>query len=132
MLEQEFYHYEKWEDYRNGMFSFNCTSQEELVENGIKMLSNPILFYDTCIEILKNWPIATAVNLTNLHCNRRAWLGAAACSYKFRVPEIQTRIAWNHLTERQQGMANRIADMIIKHYESTYKTNKDAQIVLEF
>jgi hypothetical protein len=34
---------------------------------------------------------AVEVNLSNTNCNRRAWLGQAACCYRFSVPGFCSR-----------------------------------------
>ena len=95
------------------------------------MLRNNKLFYDTCVELLKNWRIASDVNMTNCDINRRAWLGAAACCYKFKVPEIATRIAWNNLTDQEQEAANKIAQNIINDYELKVNNNAETQLKIE-
>jgi len=84
------------------------------------------LFYHTCKELLKKWNIATKVNMTNLQQNRKSWLGAAACCFKFGVPEFLTRIAWNLLNKEDQDKANMIAEKIINEYEQT-KNNINEQ-----
>lgn len=116
---QFFDHYEKWEDYQNGMFETSVLfGKQDMVISAITLLRNPDNFYDVLKKVVVNWPIATKVNLTNLQQNRRAWLGAAACSYDAKVPEILTRIAWNCLDKNIQDEANAIAEKIINEFES--------------
>ena len=85
------------------------------------------LFLNTCIEVIENWTISTKVNLTNKQCNRKAWLGQASCNYKYKVPEILTRIAWSKLDIIQQYEANEIAQKVINSYELNYE-KKDTKL----
>lgn len=121
-MKQYFEQYTFWEDYLNGMYEIPLKSDGDgLVILSIKMLTDKELFLSTCKDILINWPISTMVNLTNKQCNRRAWLGQAACNYRFKVPEICTRIAWSKLTPIQQFEANLIAEKIIINFEMNYE-----------
>ena len=116
----QFYdHYEKWEDFKNGMFETITTSgKQDMVISAISLLRNTENFYLVLKNVVKDWPIATQVNLTNLQQNRRAWLGAAACSYDAKVPEVLTRIAWNCLDKNIQDDANAVAERIINEFET--------------
>jgi hypothetical protein len=117
-----------WEDYINDMYDLpEKEDEEEYVLSAIKMLSDTDLFLETCKEVLINWTISSKVNLTNTGCNRKAWLGQATCSYKYKVPEVCTRIAWSRLTIEQQDSANRIAEKIIKSFELNYE-KKDTEL----
>lgn len=117
-MEQIFKEYIYWEDYINGMYEFfEKNNEQKYVSLATKVLTDNDLFFKTCNEVVKNWPIATSVNLTNKSCNRQAWLGQASCNYKYNVPEICTRIAWGLLTYEQQINANKIASLIITKYE---------------
>ena len=96
-----FEHYEKREDFKNGMYDAPKSEDEEsLCLLAIKLLSNKEMFLIACKDVLNQWRISSSVNLTNTGCNRRAWLGQASCSLKHNVPEICTRIAWSRLTDQ--------------------------------
>lgn len=121
-MKQVFEHYEKWEDYQAGMYEMKDVSNEdEKVNNAVLLLSSETDFFDTLTKLVQDWQIATAVNLTNKGQNRRAWLGAAACMYKYQTPEYLTRIAWNLLDSQTQHKANLVAEKIINIFEQ--KTN---------
>ena len=127
-MNQFYSHYENWEDFKNGMYCISKQSNEkELINNAIVILSDNDMFFETCKELLQNWPISIKVNLTNRQCNRKAWLGQAACSYKFNVPEILTRISWNKLSKIKQFQADQIALKIINYFELTYE-NKNKEL----
>ena len=128
----QIYHpYNLWEDYNNGMYRLVFIGEDILVSNAVKVLSTPILFDSICERLIKSWTISAAVNLTNISCNRRAWLGQAACCFEYSVPEILTRVAWNTLTEIQQKEANLIAQKHITIYENNYKPHGKNQTSIE-
>jgi hypothetical protein len=119
---QVYHDYLLWEDYKNGMYDISQKENEsELINNAISLLSNENEFYNVCINVITNWEICTSVNLTNVYCNRRAWLGQSACNYKYGVPEILTRVAWGKLDNTTQLKANNVADKIIRIYETKNK-----------
>ena len=108
-----------WEDYLHGMYEVRPGVDEEyLIGLAFELLSCEPRFASACVEVIEQWPIATSVNLTNLNCNRRAWLGQAACNWKHGVPEILTRAAWKSLTNQQRLVANSIAGDLIRGYET--------------
>ena len=127
-MNQFFSHYENWEDFKNGMYCIEKkVNEQELIDNAITMLSDINMFYETCKELLLSWPVSTKVNLTNKQCNRKAWLGQAACNLKFNVPEILTRVAWSKLSITKQYNADQIALKIIYNFELTYE-NKNKEL----
>lgn len=130
-MNQIYYPYNLWEDYKNGMYSVIFLDENLLIDNATKVLSSKNLFDSICIELITAWPISAAVNLTNISCNRRAWLGQAACCFKYSVPEILTRVAWNKLTADQQKIANLVAEKHITNYENKFKTHGKNQTTIE-
>jgi len=127
-MKQYYCNYIFWEDYINGMYEIPKQEQEEIYINlAVTMLTNVELFLNTCKEVLANWPISSSINLTNKQCNRRAWLGQSCCSYKYKVPETCTRIAWSRLSISQQSIANEIAEKIINSFELNYE-KKDIEL----
>lgn len=117
------YHpYNIWEDFLNGMYEIpSIDFDEELIKKGIEVLSNQELFFQVGLSILEEWKISSDVNLSNTGCNRKAWLGQAACNYKYKIPELITREVWSRLTDEQRNEANDTADRIIKIYEASYR-----------
>jgi hypothetical protein len=116
-MKQVYEHYKKWEDYQNGMYCLTVLRDEKQVMQAKKILSNPKLFNSILDKLIVSWPISSAVNLTNKSINRRAWLGAAACSFQYGVTEVNTRNAWSELNDLQRFNANTVAEIIIKKYE---------------
>lgn len=118
-MKQVFAHYLEWEDYQNGMYKMpKLNDGLGQVQQAKELLSNTPIFFDTMKIMMKEWPVCSAVNLTNLGQNRRAWLGAAACNYLHKIPEVITRIAWNELSKEQQDKANLAANKIINEYDN--------------
>lgn len=118
-MKQVFSPYWDWEDFQNGMYeSPSLADMPAMIQQSIDILSSQARFAAACSQLMEQWPIASAVNLTNLGTNRRAWLGQAACCFVARVPELATRAAWKELTEDQRRIANHIADEAIREYES--------------
>lgn len=117
-MKQIFEHYEKWEDFQHGMYDPpNAADAEYLECLSFELLSNIERFSVACSGVIENWQVATAVNLTNKNCNRRAWLGQAACCFVHGVPEVLTRAAWKSLSNEQRLEANEIAGGMIDEYE---------------
>jgi len=127
-MKQVFEHYEKWEDFQNGMYEIkDVIDKDKKVIGAIKLLSDPIEFYNAMNSMINKWKIAADVNLTNLNQNRRAWLGAAACMFIHNTPEYLTRIAWGLLNKDIQDKANKVADKIIEDY----KKNKNEKTLFD-
>lgn len=118
-MKQYFCHYEKWEDYKAGMYRITHENDRDLlVINAIALLKNSTEFYQTMKAMIESWVIAAKVNLTNNQQNKRAWLGAAACCFRHNTPEYLTRIAWNLLNKEVQDSANQTAERIISEYST--------------
>ena len=122
-VKQFFTHFENWEDYKGGMYSCTWTNEQEydLRLKAKTLLTNSMEFTKTIKLVFRDWAICTKQNLTNVSCNRRAWIGQASCCYKYGVPELITRMAWGELSEMEMNEANRVADIMIKHYELNYE-----------
>ena len=113
LMKQVYKHYTLWEDYNNGMYNLNVDNEDYLISKAEQLLTNTNQFKLVCLNVLENWKISSLVNLTNVNCNRQAWIGQSACSYCYKVPEYLTRKAWANLTMKQQEEANEVADEII-------------------
>lgn len=128
--QQIFEHYEKWEDYINGMYRNEQENADYFIGKAKIVLSDPYLFKDVALNVISNWIIATSVNFTNNGINKRAWLGQASCCYKYNVPEFFTRIAWKELTEYQRISANLVAKEIIHNWIE--QKTKSEQTTIKF
>jgi len=116
--------YVLWEDYQNGMYDKYLEPDKlALIDKAKSLLSDSAKFHAAIIELTQKWIVSTKVNMTNKHENRRAWLGWAACCYRYKVPEILTREAWRLLTDAERNSANFVADKFIKNYDLNYEKN---------
>jgi len=128
-MKRIFYPFYLWEDYQNGLYSTKVDNHDYLISKSIELLSNADLFNEIGLQMIKEWKISAAINLTNLEQNRKSWLGQASCCFYAKCPEFITCEAWMMLTDRQRKIANNIANKIIKDYERTINNTK--QILLE-
>lgn len=69
------------------------------------------------MKVVRDWKNSCDHNLSNITQNRQAWIGQAAVAYALGTPEDIVRLAWRHLTEQQQALANREADKAIAKWE---------------
>lgn len=115
-MKQYYTDYKNWEDFKAGMW--NPSEDETLDElNALKVLSDP---REAMQRVINEWPETTRCNLTNLSCNRKSWLGQAACCIHYAVPEYITRRVWNTLPKEMKDNANQIAKEIIESWEKSY------------
>jgi len=118
-IERAFYHYQKWEDWQNGMYRLAECDPSHIAKS-VALLGNAGDFEHAAAAVFVAWPIATEVNLTNRSANRRAWLGRASCCLHHGASECVTRPAWFLLTQQQQDEANAVADRLIEEWELNY------------
>lgn len=127
-----YHHYEKWEEYKAGMWENPSKDEiENLVPQIIEFTGNHIEYGKAMLEVIKNWKFSCEDKLTDIHLNRRAWLGHAACCFKFGWKESLVRIAWNKLTNKQRFLANKEADKCINFYINyLHQKNQKNQLTL--
>lgn len=114
-MKRKFHHYEKWEDYKNGMYeSISGLKRRIMLNKAITFTGNNQLYGEWMLKVVKEWPISCEQNLTNKNSNQRAWIGHAACCMAICCPEDITRQAWGCLSNAQQTAADHQADLAIK------------------
>lgn len=121
--------YTQWEDYKCGMFGIEVKLDQ--VEKSRLLLASEHL-ESVMIRVVKDWPVSSKHNLTNISSNRRSWLGQAACCMNHGATEYETRLAWRELTKEQQIQANCYADIAIKTWEQLNNFNKNEFIKEDF
>jgi hypothetical protein len=123
-LKRIYHHYEKWEDWRNGMYSVSPTSMvNQLVDSAKNLLNTTSEFYYIASKVISDWTNSCEQNLTNRNRNRQAYIGQASCCFNSGTPENLTKLAWHQLSSTQQNEANAIADKIILKWEKTHAQN---------
>lgn len=118
-MDRIYHPYYIWEDYLGGMYN-ETTQDEMMIFDCVQLLSNPESFRVASLRLLTEWKMSTENNLSNTSCNRRAWIGAAACCITLGATEITVRKAWRLLTDMERYEANMIADKIIITYEGIH------------
>jgi hypothetical protein len=114
VIDRVFHHYELWEDWRAGFYrDVEPYEVNELIGSACSLLSDSERLRRSMMRVVRQWPFSAEVNLTNLGCNRQAWLGQAACCIELGVPEQLTRQAWGLLLESHRVRANAVADSVI-------------------
>lgn len=132
MIEQVFHHYEEWEDYKCGLYDELKEGRANRVELARYLLSNPTICERWMRETVKRWKIATEQVFSNIHQNRKAWLGQAACCLFAGVKEDETREAWWLLTDQERNTANAIAETVIRDWENERLPSMPEQTCFDF
>lgn len=114
--------YTVWEDYLNGMWRKLPTEMEaEAISEAVIFTGDHKRYGLAMGEVMEAWTNTMLNTLTNVNVNRKAFLGHCAVQYKINIPEYITRIAWGYLSNEQRFMANKEAEMRIKHFENEIK-----------
>lgn len=120
-MTQVFHNYNKWEDFKFGMYETTCFMDvQRMIEDCEALLGCPEWLWESMTFVSHNWGFSAEHNLTNLNRNRQAWLGQAACCFTHGAPEYVTKLAWNNLTEDERDTANKVADDVISDWENKY------------
>lgn len=125
MNKRLFHPYQSWEDYQCGMYDELKEGRETRVILAMRLLASPSLCEHFMREVVKRWKNSSEQVLTNTSCNRRAWLGQAACCLYAGVREDETRQAWGLLKDEEQNKANEVADKVIADYERLRSDTKE-------
>jgi hypothetical protein len=90
-----------------------------------------ISYGSAMMEVVENWKYCIHHHLTDNSINKRAYIGHAACNYKFGWPEYLVRMAWNQLTDKQRYLANKQADNAIEYFLKNNNYATQTQIRIE-
>jgi len=108
----------EWECFQNGMYE-NIVLREN-IENAKKLLCNKNEFKKYCLCVLDEWSNSVNHHLSQKTINKQAYLGQAACCYKYKCTEREVRVAWSEVGDVERYKANEVADIVIKEYERRY------------
>lgn len=128
-MERIYHPYYEWEDYQGGMYDELKAGREQRVIIAGELLSDTFILNRFMKEVTARWIKATEHNLTNNGCNRKAWLGQAACHLYAGVKEDETREAWKQLTDEQRKLANETAKSIILKWEAEHEESLRNQCI---
>ena len=120
-MNQVYTPYTKWECYKNGMWSkVDAISEQKMLQIAIGFTSDHVSYGSAMRKVVFAWENSMLNFLTNKSINRRAYLGHCAVSLKLGIPEYIVRMAWKHLTPKQQQLADLVAEKTIKEWEIWY------------
>lgn len=120
-MKRIYHHYEKWEDWQNGMFeNHDPLHQDKLIWDAKGLLINTTRLLSAMETVITHWTFSAEENMSHRGRNRQAWLGQSACCLVCGTPEHLTKIAWNMLDEFQKSEANKIADIVIKNWDEKH------------
>jgi hypothetical protein len=127
-MKRIYYHYKRWEDYRDGFYD-NCSGEvkKEKITKVVELFSSPELTKEYMLMVLDKWIFSCEHNFTNPSLNRIAYLGQGACCLYAGVPSTITMEGWSLVEKHHQETANRIAIETIKEWELK---NKRIQLCL--
>jgi hypothetical protein len=127
-MKKIWHHYEKWEEYKSGMWrKVDKLQEEKYFEWAIGFTGNTNLYGSWMMKVIKEWPISCQQNLSDVSLNRQAWIGHAACCLANSCPEYIVRRAWWELTEEQRCEANVKADIAIAEWEKNFRETVDVE-----
>jgi hypothetical protein len=108
--------YQEWEDYRSGLYRGRMSDAG--VEAAMQLLAQAERCRPSMVRVVREWPVAASVNLSNTAMNQRAWLGQAACCLAVGSSADETKRAWWQLTEGERTRANACADEVIALWQN--------------
>ena len=123
-MKRLYHHYEKWEEITHGMWrTVHGEARQPLLDAAAVLMKDSILFHACMLRASKEWRYSCEVHLSGGY-NRQAWMGHAGCCIAQGCPEDITRQAWHTLTQDEQDEANRMADAVLKDWDSRQCQNE--------
>lgn len=124
-MKRIYHHFEKWEDWRDGLYATRINTADEILTiRAARLLSDPVMLDIAMAKAVLLWRNSAEQNLSNKNRNRQAWLGQAACCITCGAPEHLTKAAWHRLSLAEQMAANAVADKILSEWDSIYAKKK--------
>jgi len=118
-MKRIYHQYNEWEEFHAGMWRDVSREQDEKYYfEAIEFTGDHELYGNWMLKVIDAWPNSCEHNLSDIHINRQAWIGHAACCLAIGCPEHITRRAWHVLSKDQQDKANKKADEAIKAWET--------------
>ncbi len=125
-MKQVYHHYSKWEDFKNGMWNkVSQQEEDEMLKIAIDFTGDYKLYGKAMLRVIKEWPLTCEHNLTDNAINQRAFIGHCAVCLELGIPEYITRMAWHHLSQEQQDLANNEATVAITQWKKEYLCQKE-------
>jgi hypothetical protein len=119
-----------WEDV--GMWrSVGHAERKPFLDKAIIFTGDAEKYGASMLEVIDHFPVACEHNLTDVHQNRLAWIGHAACYLAFECPEDIVRQAWGMLSEEQRSRANAKAQFAVNKWEAEHHEKQNSQLCLD-
>lgn len=117
LIDRYFCHYEKLEEYSNGMWRRPPPDEfNELVSSAVSFMMDVGRFSEAMSLVCSEWSNSCKVNFTTPSVNPVAWLGQAAVCIAIGVPESCVRHAWGKVPFDVQQKANACAKSHISEW----------------
>lgn len=118
-MKRIWHNYEKWEDWKNGLYSKSKPADEIIARTKLfELFSNQDLFFHSGIKMIYEWRYSSDYNLSNTTCNRKSYLGQAVACYLYSLPMHFTAKVFTELDKKNQAESNKTAQEIIEYYEN--------------
>ena len=125
--------YYLWEDYKSGFYKSECQlSKEEQIDLSKKLFEDKKDFEKILKKIITEWKYSCEHNLTNESLNKIAWLGQAACAYKYKISNDISREGYNLLSKKDKQEADKIAERMYTRWETEYLLNLEKRSGQQF
>jgi hypothetical protein len=123
MRERIYHHYDKLEEYHNGMWRIvRGDERKGFIVASANLMRNSSQFKAAMLRSLEEWPNSCEHNLTADNVNRIAYLGHAGCCIGVGSPEEATRAGWHTLNKAEQDEANRVAAEVLEMWDQGKQT----------
>ena len=111
-----------WECWQAGFYQLTVPEQHAAADAAAALLADQDEFADAVHRVFGEWPISTAVHLTDpRRKNYAAWVGQAACCLELQVPAIATRQGWHQMRQHEQEAANATAWQLVSKWKRSWK-----------
>lgn len=90
---------------------------ERLLPIAYNFIKDHLQYGASMKKVADTWKYGCENFLSDIHINRKAWIGHAACSFELGLPEVVVRNAWGMLTDKERYLANKEADKCINYWE---------------
>lgn len=116
-IKQVWHNYNEWECYKAGMWRKENSNYEAVnLPDIVSFTGDHIKYGEAMMDVVRSWYTTCSHHLTNPVINKKAFIGHAACCFKFGWPEYLVRSAWNQLSKDQQKLANEKAQTAIDYF----------------
>ena len=119
-----YHNYKLWEDYKSGFYEIIQGPEREIkINHALGLFNSEELTTKFMNKVINEWPYSCDQFLSNIHINRIAYIGQAACCIFKEVPNLVTMEAWNMLSNPIQKRSDSIAFSVLKQWRQNIRLN---------